>query len=239
MAERLQKYMAAAGIGSRRKCEEYIAAGLVSVNGAVASIGATVEPGDDVRYDGRRITPDSERIVIMLNKPVGMVCTASDPEGRDTVMKCFEGFEHRLYNVGRLDYDSEGLLIMTNDGDLAYKMTHPKFSMDKTYYAVCEGILTVREIDALKSGVDIGDERPTAPADVREAKALSSNTSGLFITIHEGRNRQVRRMLESIGHETLSLKRVKVGPLYLGELKSGKWRYLTREELAALDAALI
>ena len=236
---RLQKYMAEAGIGSRRKCEEYISQGLVKVNGVVASIGMSVEEGDTVEYAGRVISPDSERVIIIFNKPAGVMCTSSDPEGRATVQDYFKNYPHRLYNVGRLDYDSEGLIIMTNDGELAYKMMHPKFSMEKTYYAICSGTVTEAEAEKLRRGVDIGDERPTAPAEVREVRTLTRERTGLFITIHEGRNRQIRRMLEALGHETESLRRLKVGPLYLGELKSGEWRLITDAEKQALDELMI
>ncbi|MEG1547778.1 MAG: pseudouridine synthase [Clostridia bacterium] len=235
---RLQKYMADSGIASRRKCEEYITAGMVTVNGDIATLGMSVNDGDEVRYNGKTIAPVSQRVVIMLNKPAGMVCTASDPEGRSTIMDCFKDFKYRLYNVGRLDYDSEGLLIMTNDGELAYRMTHPKFIIDKTYYAVCSGRITAEQIASLEQGVDIGD-CVTSPANVRDVHKIGIDKSCFFITIHEGRNRQIRRMISAIGYDTLLLRRVRVGRINLGELKPGEWRYLTTEELTELDTMLV
>lgn len=231
---RLQKFMADAGVASRRKCEEYIAAGRVKVNGITAEIGCRVEPGDRVELDGRLLTADTERIVIMLNKPQGVVCTCSDPEGRKTVIDYVKDLPYRLYNVGRLDYDSEGLILLTNDGDLAYRMTHPKFEMDKTYHVVCSGIIDQRDISRLQSGITL-DDGVTSPAQLSNVKIRRDGKSELDITIHEGRNRQVRRMISAVGKDTLLLRRIKEGPLELGELKSGQWRYLAEQEIKALD----
>ena len=231
---RLQKFMADAGVASRRKCEEYIAAGRVKVNGAVAEIGCTVEPGDIVELDGRRLSADAERVVIMLNKPQGVVCTCSDPEGRKTVIDYVKELPYRLYNVGRLDYDSEGLILLTNDGDLAYRMTHPKFEMDKTYHVVCSGTIDQRDISRLKSGITL-DDGVTSPAGMNNVRIRKDGKSELDITIHEGRNRQVRRMIAAVGKDTLLLRRIKEGMLELGELKSGQWRFLTEQEIKALD----
>ena len=231
---RLQKFMADAGVASRRKCEEYISAGRVKVNGAVAEIGCTVEPGDKVEFDGRLLTAKTERVVIMLNKPQGVVCTCSDPEGRKTVIDYVKDLPYRLYNVGRLDYDSEGLILLTNDGDLAYRMTHPKFEMDKTYHVVCSGTLDQRDISRLQSGITL-DDGVTSPAQVNNVQIRRDGKSELDITIHEGRNRQVRRMIAAVGKETLLLRRIKEGPLELAELKTGQWRFLTEQEIKALD----
>ncbi len=231
---RLQKFMADAGVASRRKCEEYISEGRVKVNGSVAEIGCTVEPGDRVELDGRLLSVEIDRVVIMLNKPQGVVCTCSDPEGRKTVIDYVKELPYRLYNVGRLDYDSEGLILLTNDGDLAYRMTHPKFEMDKTYHVICSGRIDQRDISRLQSGITL-DDGVTSPAEVSNVRIRKDGKSELDITIHEGRNRQVRRMISAVGKETLLLRRIKEGPLELSDLKSGQWRYLTEQEIKALD----
>ena len=231
---RLQKFMADAGGASRRKCEEYIIAGRVKVNGEVAELGCSVEAGDRVELDGELLEAASEMVVIMLNKPQGVVCTCSDPQGRKTVVDYVKDLPYRLYNVGRLDYDSEGLILLTNDGDLAYRMTHPKFEMDKTYHVVCGGVISERDIARLRSGVTL-DDGVTSPAEVTNVRQRPGGKTALDITIHEGRNRQVRRMLAAVGKDTLLLRRIKEGPLELGDLKSGQWRYLTEAEIKALD----
>ncbi len=231
---RLQKFMAEAGVASRRKCEELIGAGLVKVNGQVASIGTVIDPlNDRVEYAGKLLRPAEERVVFAFYKPRGVMCTASDPQGRATIMDYFKDMPYRLYSVGRLDYDSEGLLLMTNDGELAYKLTHPKFTVDKTYHAVCDGVLTNAEIARLEQGVDIGDGM-TGPAKITQVHALHNGNTSFDITIHEGRNRQIRRMLEAVGHQTLVLKRTKEGAVSIGFMQSGEYRALSAEELNAL-----
>lgn len=235
---RLQKYMAEAGIASRRKCEELIQAGRVKVNGQVAILGACVEPLQDlVEVDGEPLGKIQQKVTVILNKPRGVMCTAQDPQGRPTVGDYVKDLPVRVYNAGRLDYDSEGLLVMTNDGELAYKLTHPRFCMDKTYAAICDGLLTKAQIAALEQGVQLEDG-PTHPAKVREVFKLRNGNTAFNITIHEGRNRQVRRMLEAVGHETLALKRVALGPLRLGDLPSGTYRSLTAQEWDELHAWL-
>lgn len=235
---RLQKYMAEAGIASRRKCEELIQAGRVKVNGQVAILGACVEPLQDlVEVDGEPLGKSQQKVTVILNKPRGVMCTAKDPQGRPTVGDYVKDLPVRVYNAGRLDYDSEGLLVMTNDGELAYKLTHPRFCMDKTYAAICDGLLTKAQIAALEQGVQLEDG-PTHPAKVREVFKLRNGNTAFNITIHEGRNRQVRRMLEAVGHETLALKRVALGPLRLGDLPSGTYRSLTAQEWDELHAWL-
>ncbi|PWM01991.1 MAG: pseudouridine synthase [Clostridiales bacterium] len=235
---RLQKYMAEAGIASRRKCEELIQAGRVKVNGQVAILGACVEPLQDlVEVDGEPLGKSQQKVTVILNKPRGVMCTAQDPQGRPTVGDYVKDLPVRVYNAGRLDYDSEGLLVMTNDGELAYKLTHPRFCMDKTYAAICDGLLTKAQIAALEQGVQLEDG-PTHPAKVREVFKLRNGNTAFNITIHEGRNRQVRRMLEAVGHETLALKRVALGPLRLGDLPSGTYRSLTAQEWDELYAWL-
>ena len=177
--------------------------------------------------------PAEERVVFAFYKPRGVMCTASDPQGRATIMDYFKDVPYRLYSVGRLDYDSEGLLLMTNDGELAYKLTHPKFTVDKTYHAVCDGVLTNAEIARLEQGVDIGDGM-TSPAKITQVHALHNGNTSFDITIHEGRNRQIRRMLEAVGHQTLVLKRTKEGAVSIGFMQSGEYRALSAEELNAL-----
>lgn len=237
MGERLQKHLAAAGLGSRRACEELIRAGRVKVNGAVALLGASVEAGDAVLLDDRPIGPREARVVILFYKPRGVICTSHDPEGRKTVRAYFRSVPERLYHVGRLDVNSEGLLIMTNDGALAYRMTHPKFEQEKTYYAVCDGVLSQEEAEHLEQGVLLEDG-PTAPARVQHIRPTRTGATSFTITIHEGRNRQVRRMLEAVGHKTLLLRRERFGPLALGSIAPGEWRYATPEELRLLETML-
>lgn len=232
---RLQKYMAMCGVAARRKCEEIIAQGRVSVNGQIVSaMGAQVEEGDVVLLDGQRITPEEEKRYILYHKPAGEVTTVSDEKGRETVMDRFRDFPVRLYPVGRLDYDSEGLLLLTNDGALAQRLTHPSCEVDKVYLARVSGNPSNEAIERLRRGVYMeGDERRTYPAAVRVVRdeALFSD---ILVTIHEGRNRQVRRMFEAVGHKVLLLRRVRFGPLELGELRRGQWRELETEEIEQL-----
>jgi pseudouridine synthase len=238
MTLRLQKYLAEAGIASRRASEALITAGRVLVNGAVATLGMSVDPETDtVLFDGKPIKQEEELITIMLNKPKGVVSTSDDPQGRTTVQEYVKDIPARLYNVGRLDINSEGLLLMTNDGELAHRMTHPKFSVAKTYYAICDGKLQPSEIASLVNGITL-DDGMTAPAQVRQVRTTSGGDTSFLITIHEGKNRQIRRMLEAIGHRTLRLKRERFGSLQLGELKPGETRRLTQDEMRALRHAL-
>ena len=238
MMLRLQKYLAEAGIASRRASEELITAGRVSVNGNTATLGMSIDPETDtVLFDGKPVKQEEEIITIMLNKPKGVVSTSDDPQGRKTVQEYVKDIPARLYNVGRLDINSEGLLLMTNDGELAHRMTHPKFSVAKTYFAICDGKLTPSEIASLVNGVTL-DDGMTAPARVTRVNPTTAGDTSFLITIHEGKNRQIRRMLEAIGHRTLRLKREKFGPLYLGDLKPGETRRLTQDEMRSLRHAL-
>ena len=234
---RLQKYMAMCGVAARRKCEEMIAAGRVTVNGRVITeMGTQVEEQDEVLVDGVRITPEEEKRYVLYHKPTGEVTTVSDEKGRETVMDRFRDFPVRLYPVGRLDYDSEGLLLLTNDGALAQRLTHPSCEVDKVYLARVTGNPSNEAIDRLRRGVYMeGDERRTYPADVRVVRD-ESLFSDILVTIHEGRNRQVRRMFDSVGHKVLLLRRVRFGPLDLGDLRRGEWRELSAEEIAKLKA---
>jgi pseudouridine synthase len=226
--------MADCGIASRRKCEELILEGRVTVNGAKAAIGTVIDPDyDTVALNGSVIRPEQERVVIMFYKPRGVICTNSDPKGRETTANYFSNLPYRLYNVGRLDYDSEGLLLITNDGEIADRIMHPRYKIDKTYYAVCGGVLTKEQIYALENGVMLS-EGVTAPAKVKAVKTVGENKMSFEITIHEGRNRQIRRMLEALGHETLLLRRIRLGNLELGKLQQGEWRYLTAKEIKSI-----
>lgn len=234
---RLQKYMALCGVAARRKCEEIILAGRVSVNGQVITqMGTQVEEGDVVTLDGALIAPQETMRYILYHKPAGEVTTVSDDKGRDTVMDRFRELTERVYPVGRLDYDSEGLLLLTNDGALAQRLTHPSCEVDKVYLARVTGNPSNEAIERLRRGVYMdGDARRTYPAQVRVVRdeALFSD---ILVTIHEGRNRQVRRMFEAVGHKVLLLRRVRFGPLELGSLRRGEWRELTQDEVTRLKA---
>ena len=232
---RLQKYMALCGVAARRKCEEIIAAGRVTVNGRIVTeMGTQVEESDAVCVDGVRIAPEAHKRYILYHKPAGEVTTVSDEKGRETVMDRFRDFPVRLYPVGRLDYDSEGLLLLTNDGELAQRLTHPSCEVDKVYLVRVTGNPPNEAIDKLRRGVFMeGDERRTYPADVRVVRD-ESLYSDILVTIHEGRNRQVRRMFDVVGHKVLLLRRVRFGPLELGGLRRGEWRELSEEEVARL-----
>lgn len=231
---RLQKYLASCGVASRRAAEKMITEGRISVNGTVVTeLGTQVdENADTVQVDGETVRPEAEKHYIAYNKPVGEVTTASDPEGRDTVMDRFRDYPVRLFPVGRLDYDSEGLLLLTNDGDLMNRLLHPSFEIKKSYLTRVSNFVTDEEIRSLRKGVMI-DGRLTSPAEVRMIRHDAFSTE-LLITIHEGRNRQVRKMIEAVGHQVVRLKRVRFGPVELGDLPSGMWRKLTEAEIAKL-----
>lgn len=232
---RLQKYMALCGVASRRKSEEMITAGRVAVNGeTVQTLGTQVAEGDVVAVDGQVITPEARKVYILYHKPFGEVSTANDPQGRPTVLDRFRDLPERLYPVGRLDFDSEGLLLLTNDGELTQRMLHPSREVDKTYLARVGGELELPAIRALRQGVML-DGQKTSPAEVRVIRRTDAETVAL-VTIHEGRNRQVRRMFEAVGRTVWMLRRVRFGPLELGGLARGQWRELTEEEVAQLKA---
>jgi 23S rRNA pseudouridine2605 synthase len=229
--ERLQKVLAQAGLGSRRACEDLIAHGRVSVNGEVATLGMRADPEvDAIEVDGARIGVREGLVHYLLNKPVGVVTTASDPQGRPTVVGLVPA-EPRVYAVGRLDADTEGLLVLTNDGELAHRLTHPSFGVDKEYLADVTGTPSRGALRRLREGVELEDG-PTAPARV---SLVGDHT--LRITIHEGRNRQVRRMCEAVGHPVRRLVRVRIGPLADRRLPPGEWRPLTQAEVRALERA--
>src|SRR5690554_990840 len=230
--ERLQKVMAHAGIASRRKAEQLILEGRVKVNGeTVRELGRKVSPEDFIEVDGKPIR-EEKKVYILLNKPVGYISTVDDPRGRRTVLDLVADVKERVYPVGRLDYDTSGLLILTNDGELTYKLTHPSFEVKKTYLVEVEG-KPGKELARLEKGVMLSDGM-TAPAAVAEVKTDKNSTSFL-LTIHEGRNRQVRRMCEAIGYPVKSLKRIKFAFLELADLPEGKYRYLTEKEIKNLQ----
>jgi 23S rRNA pseudouridine2605 synthase len=228
---RLQKLLAQAGIGSRRACEELIAEGRVTVNGKSVVLGARVDPERDrIVVDGVAVSVRPGLVYYLLNKPRGVVTTAADPQGRPTVVDLVPP-EPRVFPVGRLDQDSEGLLLLTNDGDLTHRLTHPRFGVDKEYVVEVEGRPSRGAVRRLREGVDLEDGR-TAPAKV----ALVAPTL-LRLTIHEGRKRQVRRMCEAVGHPVVRLVRTRVGPLRDQGLGPGEWRPLDRDEVRALERA--
>ena len=230
---RLQKYLAACGVASRRRAEEMIQAGLVQVNGVtVREMGVQVGEGDVVAVEGRPVALETDKRYVLYYKPVGEVTTVSDPEGRPTVLDHFRDFPVRLYPVGRLDIDSEGLLLLTNDGDLTNRLTHPRHEVEKRYIARVSNQVGAAELARLRAGVML-EGRKTAPAKVSVLREDPFSTD-LLITLHEGRNRQIRRMVEAVGHQVVRLKRVQYGAVTLGNLQRGQWRELSPEEVASL-----
>ena len=239
MEERLQKVLASAGVGSRRSCEELIAEGRVTINGEIADrlgIRADAEK-DEIRVDGKLVTLPDRDYYILLNKPMGYTSTKFDPFAKKTVLELVADLSANLHTVGRLDMDTEGLILLTNDGDFTFKLTHPSHEVGKTYEATVRGKVTEEEIEHINTGIQL-DDGMTAPA---EARLLSvspdERRSHVEITIHEGKKRQVRRMFQSIGHRVEHLIRTKIGNIETGELNLGEWRYLTDEEVADLRAS--
>ncbi len=231
--ERLQKVLARAGIGSRRVAEELIEAGRVRVNGEVAVLGRRVDPDHDVvAVDGTPLGTAQGLAYRLLNKPRGVVATAADPQGRPTVVQLVPD-DPRVVPVGRLDVDTEGLLLLTNDGQLHHRLTHPSFGVEKEYLVEVEGTLTAGTLQRLRYGIELEDG-PTAPA-----KASSPAPNLLKLIIHEGRNRQVRRMCEAVGHPVRRLVRTRIGVLSDPQLRPGAWRDLTRAEVRALERAVV
>ncbi|MED4956295.1 pseudouridine synthase [Paenibacillus macerans] len=233
--ERLQKILAGAGVASRRKCEELILSGKVQVNGeTVTELGTKADPAADViTVDGKPIGAE-KKLYLVFNKPKGVITSASDPQGRKIVTDYLKGVKERVYPVGRLDYDTEGLLLLTNDGEFAHLLTHPKHHVPKTYLATVKGVPHGDDLEKLKKGIMLEDGI-TAPAEVEYHDVdPEGKFATISITIHEGRNRQVRRMFDAISHPVSKLKRISFGDLYLGNLKRGLYRHLTKEEVDGL-----
>lgn len=229
---RLQKYLAEAGIASRRKAEELIKQGKISVNNKITTeLGTKIDPEKDkIEYEGRIVTAQEEKIYILLNKPIGYVTTAKDQFNRDSVLDLVK-VKQRIVPVGRLDMYTSGALILTNDGDFVYQVTHPKHEIEKTYTVTIKGIVQKEAVEQLKKGVKIEDYK-TRPANVKILKTdEEKEQSRLEITIHEGKNRQVRKMCEAVGHKVLALHRSKISGIGVKDLPLGKWRYLRKEEI--------
>jgi 23S rRNA pseudouridine2605 synthase len=232
---RLQKYIAMCGVASRRNAEVMIENGRVAVNGkTISELGTKVEVGaDQVAVDGKPVKMPNKKYYIMLNKPVGYVSTVNDQFDRPTVVDLVkEEIKTRIFPVGRLDYETEGLLLLTNDGDFTYRVTHPKFHMDKTYLVTLYGGINIKGLSSLRRGVEI-DGYKTAPAQVEMLSADGGETV-LKVTIHEGRNRQVRKMMETVGCKVKHLQRISIGKVELGNLPLGRWRHLTSHEVSYL-----
>lgn len=228
---RLQKALAAAGVASRRVIEDMIEDGRITINGVVATLGDKADPRDELAVDGAVVSLDPTRRTVLLNKPMGVISTAEDTHGRPTVVELI-GAEERLFPVGRLDADSEGLLLLTNDGGLTQRLTHPSFGVDKEYLVSVEGSPSRGALRTLREGVDLEDGL-TSPARVSEMQP------GLLkIVIHEGRNRQIRRMCEAIGHPVTRLVRTRIGPLSDNTLKPGEWREVGAAEVRGIEAAI-
>ena len=231
----MQKYMARCGVASRRKCESLITDGKVSVNGQIVdSLGSKVNPEvDKVLVSGKVIKLEEKKIYIMLNKPEGYVTTNSDEKGRKTILDLVKVNE-RIYPIGRLDYDSSGLLLLTNDGDIYNKIIHPRVKLNKKYIVKAKGIFTLEEIEKFEKGIDIGGY-VTADAKISIIKKFKDSCE-VCVIIHEGKNRQIRKMCSALSHDVISLKRVEIGKLNLGNLEKGKWRELEAQELNYINS---
>lgn len=235
--ERLQKYLANSGIASRRKAEEYILAGKVKVNGKIVTeLGTKVNPFKDiVEFEGKKVKKDIKKVYVLLNKPIDYVTTVKDQFNRNTVVDLVKNAGENLLPVGRLDMYTSGALILTNDGDFIFHVTHPKHEVEKTYTVTLRGKVTNEDMEELKQGVIIDEEYKTKPAKVRIMKIdEEKNISRLEIVIHEGKNRQVRKMCESVGRKVLALHRNKIGKIGVKDIELGKWRYLKDREIQEL-----
>lgn len=240
MEERLQKFLARSGIASRRKSEELITSGRIKVNGQVVTeLGIKINPEIDiVEYNGKQIKEENKKIYILLNKPIGYVTTVKDQFKRDTVMELVKGVKERIVPVGRLDMYTSGALLLSNDGDFVNKVTHPKHEIEKTYNATIVGKVTKEDVEKLTKGVEIQDDLETYVTKPAKVKILKideeKNLSRIQITIHEGKNREVRRMCEAIGKKVIALHRTQIGNIDVKNLQLGKWRYLTEKEIQNL-----
>ena len=234
MNERLQKYMARCGVASRRKCEEIILSGAVKVNDVVINeLGAKVDASSDVvKVNDKIISLEENKVYIMLNKPEGYITSNNDEKNRKTILDLVK-VEERIYPIGRLDYDTSGLLFLTNDGDIYNKIIHPRKNIDKTYIAKVRGIFTEEELEKFRNGVDI-DGYITSDAKIKTLQ-IFKGTSLVEIRIHEGKNRQVRKMCSALNHEVLTLKRVAIGKLNINDLEKGQWRHMTDREVEYLN----
>jgi pseudouridine synthase len=242
-AQRLQKILSQAGVASRRLAEELIAQGRVQVNGVtVSALGTKADPAsDEIKVDGRRVHAQQRKRYILLHKPRGYMTTRSDPQGRPTVLDLLRGVREYIYPVGRLDYDSEGLLLLTNDGELAARLTHPRHEVDKVYEARVRGVPDDHVLERLVKGVTIDGHR-TAPAKVRvidppSKRPTEHDQTRIELAIHEGRQRQVRKMFDAVGHPVVRLKRVRIGPIEDPDMPPGHWRELTPQEVSRLQRA--
>lgn len=237
MLLRLQKIISMMGIASRRKAEDFILEGRVTVNGKIATIGMKADPEKDyIKLDGKLLTKPPQKVYLMMNKPKGVVTSLSDPEGRPTIKDFLKGIKYRVYPVGRLDYNSEGLVLLTNDGELAHALMHPKNKIAKTYQVKVKGYIDEIQILKLSKGIKLEDGI-TQPAEIKKIKDTENN-SWLEVTLYEGKKRQIRRMFEAVGHPVLKLKRFKIDGIHLGDLKTGQIRYLTHQEIQQLKRSV-
>ena len=240
MQERLQKFLAECGVASRRKCEEYILQEKVQVNGqTVTELGIKINPEDDeITFDGNKVKPEEKKIYILLNKPIGYVTTSDEQFGRDKVLDLVK-VKERIVPVGRLDMYTSGALILTNDGEFINKITHPKNEIEKTYNVTLNGIITQEDANKLKNGVEIEENNEKVKTGKAKVKILKTdeekNISRIQITIHEGKNREVRKMCEAIDKKVLALHRAKIGNLDVKDLKLGTYRYLTKSDLKKIE----
>ncbi len=233
-SERIQKILAKAGIASRREAEKIVIEGRVSVNGKIVeTVGFKADPSrDHIKVDGKRLTPFEPKVILLLNKPRGYLSTVKDPKGRPTIMDLLRNVKWRIYPVGRLDFDAEGLLLLTNDGGLAHFLSHPRFAIPKTYLVKVAGVPEEKKLIRLRRGVMLedGEARAVSCGLIRERE----KNSWVRVVVTEGRNRLVKRMFSAIGHTVLKLKRIEYGPVQLGDLPFGQFRYLTPEEMEKL-----
>jgi pseudouridine synthase len=236
MQERLQKVIAHAGIVSRREAERFITEGRVAVNGCIVTqLGTKVDPArDKINVDGRLVKSFPGKVYVLMNKPAGYVSTLKDPQERPVVTDLLDRINTRVFPVGRLDYDAEGLLLLTNDGELAHRLQHPRYGISRTYEVKVKDVPINSELFSLRKGIKLEDGI-TLPAKAKFLKKTTKNC-WLKITLYEGKNRQVKRMCAAIGHPVLKIKRVSLGPLSLGDVSRGKYRHLTRDEVKELYA---